>query len=93
MAGGRKAGESVGEKREVRCKREFSKKIVALTMAGFWLEVAGITAAIYIKPEVAPSLGGVLATTAAFAGAVHVAYFGKAGMENYQKIARALPVG
>lgn len=65
---------------------EFSKKLVIWTNIAFWMQVFATMILISVNRETSEPMVAILATTATLAGAVHVGYFGKAGVENYHKI-------
>lgn len=70
----------------VNSKQETSKQILFKTFNVFWLLALIIIILIFFKPDVGNYMTEVLQIAATQAGAVHVSYFGKAGLENYKKI-------
>lgn len=71
-------------------KPETSKIILFRTFWIFWALVALVIVMIAMFPAVGDYMIDVLQTAATLAGAVHVGYFGKAGVENFKKIESAM---
>ena len=73
-------------------KPETSKIILFRTFWIFWALTALIIVMIALFPAVGDYMVSVLQIAATQAGAVHVGYFGKAGVENYKKIETAMRI-
>ena len=71
-------------------KLETSKAILFRTFWAFWVLTALIVVMAAVFPETGENMVAILQVTATLAGAVHVGYFGKAGVENYKKIESAM---
>lgn len=73
-----------------QAKLETSKAILFQTFWAFWVLTALIVVMAAVFPETGENMVAILQVAATLAGAVHVGYFGKAGVENYKKIESAM---
>lgn len=69
-----------------RSRHEFSKVIVRWTLQGFFLQVLVASVFSFFKGEIAYQLVSLLNATVPVYIVILGGYFGKAGIENYNKI-------
>lgn len=65
---------------------EFSKVMVRRTLLVFLIHMMLTILSIFLRAEIAPSLVGLMNATVPVYIVIFGGYFGKAGIENYQKI-------